>query len=90
MVELAFLSREQMQAVVEAARKAHVRLMANTLSGVVGVVDGGGDEDALREPAGVWGRLIAEGITAFQTDEPAALLDFVQHARRGNQGRPAG
>src|SRR5882724_5748843 len=24
----------------------------------------------------------ADGITAFQTDEPAALLDFVQHVRR--------
>jgi hypothetical protein len=40
--------------------------------------------DALRDPAGVWGRLIADGITAFQTDEPAALLDFVQHAGRGH------
>ena len=77
-------SRLQLQAVVEAARKAHVRVMASTLSGVVGVVDGGGDVDALRDPAEVWGRLIAEGITAFQTDEPAALLDFVQHAGRGN------
>jgi glycerophosphoryl diester phosphodiesterase len=84
MVELSLLSREQMQAVVEAARKAHVRVMSNTLSGVVGVVDGGGDVDALRDPAGVWGRLIADGITAFQTDEPAALLDFVQHAGRGH------
>ena len=46
--------------------------------------DGGGDVDALRDPAGVWGRLIAEGITAFQTDEPGALLDFVQRTRRGN------
>ena len=84
MVQLSFLSREQMQAVVEAARKAHVRVMSNTLSGVVGVVDGGGDVDALRDPAGVWGRLIADGISAFQTDEPAALLDFVQHAGRGH------
>jgi glycerophosphoryl diester phosphodiesterase len=83
MLELAFLSREQMQAVVEAASKAHVRVMANTLSGVVGVVDGGGDVDALRDPAGVWGRLIADGVTAFQTDEPAVLLDFVQHGRHG-------
>jgi len=70
-----------MHAVVEAARKAHVRVMANTLSGVVGVVDGGGDADELRDPAVVWGRLIAEGITAFQTDEPAVLLDFVKRAR---------
>ena len=52
--------------------------------------DCGGDVDALRDPAEVWGRLIAEGITAFQTDEPAALLDFVQHARRGNLARASG
>ena len=84
MVELSLLSREQMRAVVEVARKAHVRVMSNTLSGVVGVVDGGGDEDALRDPGGVWGRLIAEGITAFQTDEPAVLLDFVKRARHGS------
>ena len=78
-VELSLLSEVQMRAAVVAARKVHVRVMSNTLSGVVGVVDGGGDEDALRDPAGVWGRLMKEGITAFQTDEPARLQDFVRH-----------
>jgi len=88
MIELVFLSKEQAHAVVEAARRARVRVMTNTLSGIVGVVDGGGDVDALRDPAGVWGRLYAQGITAFRTDEPAALLDFVQHAGRGRKERP--
>ena len=88
-VELSLLSVEQMRAAVVAAWKVHVRVMSNTLSGVVGVVDGGGDEDALRDPAGVWGRLMGEGITAFQTDEPAALLDFSLLAQR-RSGRYAG
>jgi hypothetical protein len=62
-------------------------VMANTLSGVVGVVDTGADEDALRDPGSVWGRLVSEGITAFQTDEPAALLDFVNHSTRPGVSR---
>jgi glycerophosphoryl diester phosphodiesterase len=65
---------------VVAAGKANIRVMANTLSGVVGVVDAGSDRDALRDPNAVWGQLIKQGIAAFQTDEPAALLHFIERS----------
>jgi glycerophosphoryl diester phosphodiesterase len=81
MVELSLLSVAQAQAVIEVARADHVRVMSNTLSGVVGVVDRGTDVDALRSPDQVWGWLIDAGVTAFQTDEPAVLLEFL--GRRG-------
>jgi glycerophosphoryl diester phosphodiesterase len=77
MVELSLLSVAQAQAVIEVARAKHVRVMSNTLSGVVGVVDRGTDVDALRSPEQVWGWLIDAGVTAFQTDEPAVLLDYL-------------
>jgi glycerophosphoryl diester phosphodiesterase len=81
MVELSLLSVAQAQAVIEVARADHVRVMSNTLSGVVGVVDRGTDVNALRSPDQVWGWLIDAGVTAFQTDEPAVLLEFL--GRRG-------
>jgi glycerophosphoryl diester phosphodiesterase len=56
-------------------RQQHVRLLVNTLW--EGFVAGyGGDADALRDPDAVWGRLYRDGIGAFQTDEPEALLRY--------------
>ncbi|KAF1004783.1 MAG: Glycerophosphodiester phosphodiesterase [Luteibacter sp.] len=60
----------------KAAHAAHGRLWVNTLG--KGFVNGyGGDEQALRDPASVWGRLYKDGVTVFQTDEPEALAAFV-------------
>ncbi|WP_297508462.1 glycerophosphodiester phosphodiesterase family protein [uncultured Caulobacter sp.] len=81
-VELVFLRPESFPTVSLAAREAGVRLWNNTLTavGVLGVVGYGGDLDALRAPDRVWGRQIRAGISVFQTDEPAALLDYLAAA----------
>jgi glycerophosphoryl diester phosphodiesterase len=78
-VERSFLRPEDFATVRAAAAKAGMRVWSNTLTsvGVVGVVGNGGDIDALRAPDWVWGRQIMEGISIFQTDEPAALLDYL-------------
>lgn len=78
-VELVFVSPEALLKVREAAREAGVRLWNNTLTavGVVGITGYGGDLDALRAPDLAWGRQITAGVSIFQTDEPAALLDYL-------------
>jgi glycerophosphoryl diester phosphodiesterase len=78
-IELVFLDQPQFEAVRALARKADVRLWDNTLTGVgvVSVFELGGDIDALRDPA-AWGRWIDQGVTVFQTDEPAPLLDYLK------------
>jgi glycerophosphoryl diester phosphodiesterase len=78
-VELVFLAPESFVAVRQAARQAGLRLWNNTLTavGVIGVTSYGGDLDALRAPDLVWGRQITAGVSIFQTDEPAALLDYL-------------
>lgn len=43
------------------------------------------DQGARLDPDGVWGRLIAMGVTIIQTDEPAALIAYVEEMGR----RPA-
>ena len=61
---------------VAAARAARGRVWANTLwDGYVAGV--GGDDDALRDPGRVWGRLIDAGVSMIQTDHPAELRQFV-------------
>lgn len=85
-VELVFVRAQDFEAVRDAARRAGVRLWNNTLTsvGVTGVIGYGGDQDAMRAPDLVWGRQITAGVSAFQTDEPAALLDYLA-VRRGAQ-----
>ena len=74
-VELPRLRPEQLPPVVALARAHGLRLLVNTI--FEGFVEGAySDLDALRDPAAVWGRLLAEGVTVFQTDEPEALLAF--------------
>ncbi|WP_084583241.1 glycerophosphodiester phosphodiesterase family protein [Sphingomonas azotifigens] len=71
--ELPRMQLDQLAPVAAVARRRGLRLMVNTLG--EGFVAGGfGDLDALRDPASVWGRLAAAGVTVFQTDEPEALL----------------
>lgn len=65
------------EALVEAARRNNGRLWANSLwEGKI--KDVGGDIDALRHPDKVWGHFIRTGINMIQTDEPEALLRYVQ------------
>lgn len=83
-VEMVFVGPEAFAGIRQAASQAGVRLWNNTLTavGVLGVTGYGGDLDALRAPDLVWGRQITAGISIFQTDEPAALLDYLA-LRRG-------
>ena len=61
---------------VAAAGAARGRVWANTLwDGYVAGV--GGDDDALRDPRRVWGRLIDARVSMIQTDHPAELRRFV-------------
>jgi glycerophosphoryl diester phosphodiesterase len=78
-VEMVYLDEGQFKAVRTAAQKAHARLWANTLTsvGVLSVVGMGGDQDALRDHGATWGRLIEAGVSAIQTDEPEALMSFL-------------
>lgn len=63
------------------ARRQRVRLWSNSLwEGFV--AEFGGDLDALRDPRGVWGRLIDAGVSMIQTDEPEALLAYLATRRR--------
>ncbi|WP_369976507.1 glycerophosphodiester phosphodiesterase family protein [Xanthomonas bundabergensis] len=74
-IELPRMRAEQLPALAALARQQHVRLLVNTLW--EGFVAGyGGDADAVRDPDAVWGRLYRDGIGAFQTDEPEALLHY--------------
>ena len=74
-IELPRMRAEQLPALAALTRQQHVRLLVNTLW--EGFVAGyGGDADAVRDPDAVWGRLYRDGIGAFQTDEPEALLRY--------------
>ncbi len=75
-LELPPMSAVALAPVVTVARRAGVRLWANSLWS--GFVQGfGGDVDALRDPDAVWGRLQRAGISVIQTDEPEALLHYL-------------
>ncbi|WP_294194291.1 glycerophosphodiester phosphodiesterase family protein [uncultured Sphingomonas sp.] len=74
-VELPRMDAAQLPPVVAIANAHRVRLWINTLWD--GFVAGyGGDEQALRDPDAVWGRLYRDGVTILQTDEPEALLRY--------------
>ncbi|MDJ0278915.1 glycerophosphodiester phosphodiesterase family protein [Sphingomonas sp. 2R-10] len=75
-IELPRLPAASLPPIAEAAKRAGVRLWANSLWD--GFIKGmGGDVDALRDPAAVWGRMGRAGITAIQTDEPEALIRYL-------------
>jgi glycerophosphoryl diester phosphodiesterase len=82
-VEMVYLTQPQFEAVRAAAKKADIRLWTNSLTvvGVLGVVTMGGDIDALRDHGATWGRLIDAGVSVIQTDEPAALIDYLKSRR---------
>ena len=74
-IELSFIPEAALPPIAKAAREARTRIWVNTLWNgfVVGV---GGDRDALRMPAAVWGKLWSAGVSIMQTDEAEALIRF--------------
>lgn len=78
-VELDALKRDSFLAVRDAAHAAHIRVWSNSLDGKgpKGLADAAGDRRALSDPEQAWGGLIAEGVNMVQTDQPAALLDYL-------------
>lgn len=78
-VELDALKRDGFLAVRDAAHAAHIRVWSNSLDGkgLKGLADAAGDRRALTDPDQAWGGLIAEGVNMVQTDQPAALLDYL-------------
>lgn len=78
-IELDALKKDGFMAVRDAARAARVRIWTNSLTGkgLKGLPDAAGDSHALTDPGKAWGGLIAEGVSVVQTDQPAALLDYL-------------
>lgn len=75
MIEIMFERLEDLAAARPVLEKNDVRLWTNTLNEVHSLSFS--DDNALRDPAAVWGVLIAEGIGAVQTDVSAALARFL-------------
>lgn len=70
-----------------AGMAARHRVWVNTLKPeFAGGVD---DADALRAPERVWGDLISAGVSIIQTDEPAALLEYLTQTGRHAPASPA-
>jgi glycerophosphoryl diester phosphodiesterase len=77
-VELVFLSQQQFAAVRRVARERKIRLWANTLGDVIGVIGAGSDLDAMRTQGKTWGAMMDQGIDTFQTDEPGPLIEYLR------------
>lgn len=78
-VELPVLPVTTLPSVLRRAKALGVPVWINTL--FHGFVTGmGGDPEARRDPAAVWGRLADMGVRLFQTDAVETLLDY--RARR--------
>jgi glycerophosphoryl diester phosphodiesterase len=75
MIEIMFERLEDVTAARPVLEKNDVRLWTNTLNEVHSLALS--DNNALRDPAAVWGVLIAAGIGAVQTDFSAALARFL-------------
>jgi glycerophosphoryl diester phosphodiesterase len=50
-------------------------------------VAGHADAQAVRDPQGTWGRLLAAGANMVMTNEPAALLEYLRQARTQQRGQ---
>ncbi|MBV2150079.1 glycerophosphodiester phosphodiesterase family protein [Sphingobium sp. AS12] len=71
------------EAVAEARK--HGRLWVNSLKPEQ--AGGVSDATALADPAGVWGKLIDQGVTIIQTDHPEALLQYLRRQGLHAEGR---
>ncbi|MFD1950326.1 glycerophosphodiester phosphodiesterase family protein [Sphingomonas arantia] len=73
--ELPRLSPAIMPALAEMARKNRIRLWLNTLDNGY-IAELGGDNQALADPARVWGSIRRLGVSMIQTDNPEALIAY--------------
>jgi glycerophosphoryl diester phosphodiesterase len=74
--EVVFLEAQFFQQAAAAAHRLNRRAWANTLQ--PGHAAGMIDADAVRDPAGVWGRLIDLGADIIQTDNPRELMAYLE------------
>jgi glycerophosphoryl diester phosphodiesterase len=74
-IEISFLSLEELDETSEKMRDLGVRIWCNTLDPVHPMDYA--DTRALEDPDTVWGTLIRHGIGAIQTDQTAALSRYV-------------
>lgn len=79
--EITFDTEEYFQAGAPGLRSRPARVWVNTLEPRHAA--GHLDVDALAAPADHWGRLIAMGANMIQTDEPGALIAWLQECRCG-------
>lgn len=63
---------EDAAAIVAAGHPLWVNTLYPSISG------GRHDDDAPTDPDAVWGSLLAQGVTIFQTDRPALLMEYLQ------------
>lgn len=63
---------EDAAAIAAAGHPVWVNTLYPSISG------GRHDDDALTDPDAVWGSLLAQGVTIFQTDRPALLMEYLQ------------
>lgn len=78
MLEISFLSLEELSEVSDVIRRKGVRLWCNTLDPVHPLDYS--DTLALADPEGVWGTLLRHGIGAIQTDHVGNLKAYLQEA----------
>ncbi|MEM0908483.1 MAG: glycerophosphodiester phosphodiesterase family protein [Pseudomonadota bacterium] len=80
LVEVVFDHLETFKEAVRALKRVNAKIFVNTLEGYCG--EGLSDEMALKDPAAVWGVLIAAGANVIQTDHPDALADYLVASER--------
>ena len=61
---------------LKALKKLNLRVWFYTLWGKYN------DQQALKNPAAVWGKLIDRGISVIMTDEPEALIKYLKSIER--------
>lgn len=82
MVEIIFSDLADVENAREELQRQDIRVWANTLDGVHSMHYG--DTEALRDPEGVWGRLIDAGVGMIQTDRPEELRAFLASRELGS------
>ncbi|WP_136682384.1 glycerophosphodiester phosphodiesterase family protein [Falsirhodobacter xinxiangensis] len=75
MVESKYETLDHLRAAAKRLRAAGIAVWVNTLD--VSFCCGMNDTAARRNPDAVWGALLAAGVNAIQTDEPALLIEWL-------------